>query len=30
VVFPEVSPRQETLELALNGLREIAQQWETR
>jgi DNA-binding transcriptional LysR family regulator len=30
VVYPEVSRRQDTLELALNGLREIAQQWETR
>jgi DNA-binding transcriptional LysR family regulator len=30
MVYPEVSRQQETLELALNGLREIAQQWETR
>lgn len=30
VVYPEVSRRQDTLDLALNGLREIAQQWEAR
>jgi DNA-binding transcriptional LysR family regulator len=30
MVYPEVSRQQETLDLALNGLREIAQQWETR
>jgi DNA-binding transcriptional LysR family regulator len=30
MVYPEVSRHQETLDLALNGLREIAQQWETR
>jgi len=30
MVYPEVARYQETLELALNGLRDIAQQWEIR
>jgi DNA-binding transcriptional LysR family regulator len=30
MVYPEVARYQETLDLALNGLREIVQQWEIR
>jgi hypothetical protein len=29
IVYPELARQQETQELALNGLREIARQWES-